>query len=261
MSYCTFLNLGRHGRFANGIFQIAGTIGVARKNGMEPVFPLWCNHDHKERFGSDEDIEVHKYFVNPLPSIPAGVQFQSFPVQWGYSDISLSPSLNYDLSGHFQSVKYFSHCMDEVRHYMKMKDEYEQTDRVALHWRLGDYDDKYHPRLGIDYYAKAIAKFPKGTKFNVFSDDADSVRGKLCDFYDDNNMRANLHFITGDYIDCFKLMKSCSHFIIGNSSYSAAAAILSEAKDKKVVAPARWFGPAYTNITAKDIYCPDWVVL
>lgn len=260
MNYCTFLNLGRYGRFANGIFQVCGTIGIARKNNLEPVFPLWINHDHRDRFGSDEDVDLYKHFVNPLPSVPDGLIFSDFQVPWGYCDVSLARR-NYNLQGHMQSVKYFQHCMEEVRHYMKMKDEYEQTDRVALHWRLGDYDDKYHPRLTLDYYAKAIEQFPKGTKFNVFSDDPVAVRHALCDYYDDNNMRANLHFITGDYIDSFKLMKSCSHFIIGNSSYSAAAAILSDAKNKKVVAPAKWFGPSYTNITAKDIYCPDWVVI
>jgi hypothetical protein len=55
-------------------------------------------------------------------------------------------------------------------------------------------------------------------------------------------------------------MKRCRHFIIGNSSYSAMAAILGEAEDKKVVAPRPWFGPA-SNITGEDIYNPDWDVI
>ena len=40
-----------------------------------------------------------------------------------------------------------------------------------------------------------------------------------------------------DYIQDFKLMKRCRHFIVGNSSYSAMAAILGEVPDKRVVAP------------------------
>jgi hypothetical protein len=56
-------------------------------------------------------------------------------------------------------------------------------------------------------------------------------------------------------------MKACRHFIIGNSSYSAMAAILGEAPDKKVIAPAPWFGPKYTDIKGDDIYCSDWTVI
>jgi hypothetical protein len=260
MNYCTFLNLGRYGRFANGIFQVCGTIGVARKNNMEPVFPLWINHDHRERFGSDEDVDLYKHFVNPLPSLPEGLMFLEHHVPWGYSEISLARR-NYNLQGHMQSVKFFRHCMDEVRHYMKMKDEYEQNDSVALHWRLGDYDDKYHPRLTLEYYSKAIEQFREGTHFLVFSDEIDQVSDILTAHYGSDPEGKRFRYVKGDYIDSFKLMKSCSHFIIGNSSYSAAAAILSGAKDKKVVAPANWFGSAYTGITAKDIYCPDWVVI
>ena len=64
-----------------------------------------------------------------------------------------------------------------------------------------------------------------------------------------------------DYIEDFRSMKSCRHFIIGNSSYGAMAAILGEAKDKRVIAPSPWFGPKHTNITGNDIYCDDWTVI
>jgi hypothetical protein len=55
-------------------------------------------------------------------------------------------------------------------------------------------------------------------------------------------------------------MKSCRYFVIANSSYSAMAAILGEAKDKRVIAPRPWFGPA-AQITGEDIYGADWTVL
>lgn len=254
----TYNQLGRYGRFANQLYQIAGTIGIARKNGYDYAFPYWANYDHADRFGSAEDIDVQKYFENPLP-VYSGPQLPDRFVHWGFNDVKLTS--NCSISGHLQSLKYFNHCLDEVKYYFRMKDEYPQNDYCAIHVRLGDYDNAYHPRLDMRYYAEAIAQFPKCTNFKIFSDDPYAARNMFCDYYMDNNMRGALYFVTGDYLDSFKLMKSCRHFIIGNSSYSAMAAILGEAKDKRVIAPNPWFGPKYTDITAKDIYCDDWTVI
>lgn len=250
--YCTMTSIGSYGRFANMLYQVAGVIGVARKNGLQPVFKPLVNLDHKERFGSNEDIDVWKYFQHPLPAIPDGIQFMEHPVQWGYNDIRLG-SGNWNLSGHFQSFKYFAHCFDEVKWYMRMKDEYKPTDAIALHLRLGDYDGTYHPRLDKSYYQPALEHFPAYIKVLVFSDDIDAARKIF--------KSSRFGFYEADYIDSFRKMKSCRHFIIGNSSYSAMAAILGEATDKKVIAPSPWFGKAYTNITGKDIYCDDWIVI
>lgn len=222
---------------------------------MDFAFPQWRNLDHKERFGSKEDIDVFKYFKNPLPAMPDGIQWRDQPIGWGYNDVRLGPG-NWNLSGHFQSFKYFAHCFDEVKWYMRMKDEYPPKDCIALHTRRGDYDGAYHPRIGIEYYSKAIESFPKDSKFILFSDDVEDAMNML------SNYRTRIAFSDYgmNYIESFKLMKSCRHFIIGNSTFSAMAAILGEAKDKKVIAPSadNWFGKAYTNITGADIMMPDW---
>lgn len=258
--YCTMTSIGSYGRFANMLFQVAGVFGVARKNGLQPVFRPLVNLDHKERFGSNEDIDLGKYFVNPLPAMPDGIQWKEQPVPWGYADVRLGPG-NWNLSGHFQSFKYFAHCFDEVKWYFRMKDEPRQNDFCAIHVRLGDYDNAYHPRLDMRYYKQAIAMMPVGTQFLLFSDELDKAADM---FYGVLNSfpGGNLTLSTnGGTIEEFKLMKSCRHFIIGNSSYSAMAAILGEAKDKRVIAPSPWFGPKYTNITGKDIYCDGWTVI
>ena len=251
-------SIGSYGRFANMLFQVAGVFGVARKNGLQPVFRPLVNLDHKERFGSTEDIDVWKYFKNPLPEIPDSIQWRDRPVEWGYNDVRLGPG-NWNLSGHFQSFKYFAHCFDEVKWYLRMKDEYPPADYCAIHVRLGDYDGSYHPRLDMNYYGPAMEKMPDGTKFRVYSDDIKSAM----EMFPAEFGGEKIQFVTKSdgYIDEFKSMKSCRHFIIGNSSYSAMAAILGEAKDKRVIAPAPWFGPKYTNITGRDIYCDDWMVI
>lgn len=246
------LAIGNYGRFANGAFQVAGVLGVARKNNLTPVFPLWRNSWHKDAFGSQEDIDIYNHLLNPLPSIPDGINFTDRPVGWGYHDVRLGPG-NWNLSGHFQSLKYFEHCLGEFRWHMRMKGEPAQNDYCAIHVRLGDYDNAYHPRLTMNYYEPAMSHFGSQQKFLVFSDDIDSARRMFGDRVEYSEGR--------DYLEDFKLLKSCLHFIIGNSSYSALAAILAEGEGKQVVAPDPWFGPKYTSITGQHIYCNDWIIM
>lgn len=248
------LSIGRYGRMANGMFQIAGILGIAKKNNLEPVFPEWINHDHRDRFGSSEDAELWKYFEHQLPPIPEGIRWQSeHAVHWGYNDVRLGPG-NWNLSGHFQSARYFTNCMDTVQHFFRMKDEAPVNDYVAIHVRLTDYDQGtnkgWHPRLDMRYYAPAMAQFPD-SKFLVFSDDIPTCREMFGD---------SVEYSEEDYIQDFKLMKRCKSFIIGNSSYSAMAAILGEHPDKRVIAPRPWFGLA-AGINGEDIYSHDWTVI
>lgn len=253
--YLTMLSIGRYGRLANGMYQIAGILGIAKRNNLEPVFPKWINHDHRDRFGSSEDAELYKYFEHELPPIPDRVCWlPERPIQWGYWNIDLRPG-NWNLSGHFQSPKYFANCVDTVQHYFRMKDEPPINGYVAIHIRLGDYDQGsdqgWHPRLGMSYYRPAMELFPNG-EFLVFSDDIGEAK---------RIFGSSVNYSEGqDYIQDFKLMKRCSHFIIGNSSYSAMAALLGEAPNKRVVAPRPWFGAA-AGIHAEDLYDTDWTVI
>ncbi len=251
----TNLSIGRYGRFGNQLFQIAGVIGIARKIGQPFGFKPWINHDHKERFGSTEDIDLAKHFVHSLPGL-IEQDFTEYAVPWGYHDIYPDTSRNWNLTGHFQSEKYFSHCIDEVRHYFRMKEEAPigyHNDKVAIHLRLGDYDNHYHTRLGIDYYWRAMEHFPDNTKYILFTDDA-----KTGERYFGNH--ANVSFSgEKDYIGDFCFMKQCGGFICGNSSFSLMAAILSEAPNKKIVCPHNWFGPAWQPDTT-DLY-PEGAII
>lgn len=254
--YCTMLSIGSYGRFSNALFQICGVLGVSRRNGLTPVFPVFINKDHRDRFGSKEDCDVYRHFVNPLPMLPPGIYWKDKPVQWGYHDIVLG-SDNWNISGHFQSFRYFEHCADEARWYLRMKGE-TKSDYCAIHYRAGDYDkgpNSYHPRMPIQYYASACEHFPANQKYLVFSDDREEIE-KIC-----KELRINYTLSAGkDYLDDFRLMKGCRDFIIANSSYSAMAAWLGDAADKKVVSPSgyNWFGPA-AQISGDAIVHPDWI--
>ena len=250
----TFSQLGKYGRFANQLYQIAGVIGIAVKSGQPYGFPDWRNHDHVDRFGSNEDCEIAKHLVNPLPTI-VPVNYESRFIGWGYHDVCL-PSGNWDLSGHFQSPRYFKHCIELVREQLKMKDEYGPCDFVAIHYRAGDYDpdpNAYHPRCSKEYYREAMSKFP-GAKFLAFSDNTDELMSMISEFGDVTVFKGK------DYIDDYKKMLSCRHFIIANSSYSAFAATMANQEGKTVVAPKKWFGEV-AGINGNDIYDENWIVI
>lgn len=252
------INTGGLGRFGNQMFTIAGTIGTAIKNGHEFGFPKWINKDNA-LFGDQVD-EMEQYFVNPLPTIPDGINWQELGYRWNYEPIVLGEG-NYNLHRHFQSPKYFEHCMDDIRHYFRIKDEPEQNDYVAIHYRAGDYDtddNGWHPRCSKEYYEQAIDMFPKGTTFIIFSDDVDEAAKVLGLKRVDPSEK-----LPKTYIDDFKLMKRCKSFIIANSSFSAMAALLGEHPEKKVIAPSKWFGKAADpeQWETKDIYHKDWIVI
>lgn len=250
-------SIGFYGRFGNMLFQVAAVIGIARKSGQPYGFLPLINHDHKDRFGSSEDVELDKYFVNPLPRLSGDYpQLVKREYPWGYHDIYL-PTGNWDLAGHFQSEKYFKHCIDEVRHYFRMKGGWPPTEYCAIHVRQGDYDDKYHPRQKADYYFAAMDKFPANTGFMIFSDEPDKAR----EIFKDRINRVEFSpYAT--YMEDFAFMKSCRHFITGNSSYSLMAAILGEHPNKKIVCPKNWFGPAWTvPMETKDLYPENAIVI
>lgn len=250
-----FNSLGRYGRFANQVAQICGTIGIATKNAQPFSFPRWINHDHRE---PNDDIEVWKHLVNPLPLVNDNASFIERGYSFGYHDISL-PKGNWDIKGHFQSERYFSHCIDLVRYYLTFKQEPKDQPYTALHFRGGDYSGNnasYHPRQTMDYYEKAMALIPG--PYLVFSDEPETAKTMF-------GHRNDVYYVEGnDYLTDFALMKRCKHFICGNSSFSLMAAILANQEGKRVAAPSNWFGPAFGSgykEMSKDIYSNGWHVI
>jgi hypothetical protein len=252
-----FLELGKLGRFGNSMFQIASTIGLATKHGYSFAFPKWENHDHKSRFGSSEDCDLQKYFLHPLPLIPEGYTCPEYRIPWGWHPDLRVPD-NVTLWGHMQSEKYFIHCQDLIRYYFRMKDEYPISDYVGLHWRSADYDNAYHPIMTLDYYQRAMRHFADGTKYLVFTDNSVGAAEMFA-----NTPNVSIHESI-NYIDDFKRMRSCSSFIISNSTYSWWASWLSEVPNKKIIAPSNWFGPSWGSgyrEMSKDIYPKGCIVI
>jgi hypothetical protein len=247
----TFLNAGRMGRLCNMLFSVAGTIGIATKSNQNFGFPKLINWDAKEKFGSTEDIEVWRQFVNPLPDV-VDVPFEEYPYFWGYRDIRIGQG-NWNMNSHFQSEKYFSHCIDLIRHYFTMYEELTYN-ATALHIRRGDYDNNYHPHCMSGYYWEALQHVPRGTDVFVFSDDNEAAKQVMSE--------VGIHYvlIQSDYLESWKIMKRCKHFVIANSSYSLLAAILADQPGKTIVAPKKWFGD-HVGLETVDLYPENSIVI
>jgi hypothetical protein len=239
----TALSVGRGGlgRFGNTLFTIAGVIGIATKSGQPFGFPEWKIVDN-ERFGQPVD-SMADHFVNPLPQHIQEANYNEYGYFWGYRDINL-PHGNWTIDAHMQDPRFFSHCMDTIRHYFRMKDEPEQKEYVAIHYRAGDYigdPAAYHPRCDLDYYKRAMLQFPEETKFIVFTDDLAAAENMFSEYMKDGE--PILGISEGrTYLQDFAFMKRCKSFICANSSFSYMAALLGDHPEKKIILPRRWFG-------------------
>lgn len=167
------------------------------------------------------------------------------------------------LSGYWQSDKYFSEYLSELRKMYTPKKPlsegamrlieliHSKNQTVAVHIRRGDYlwSDL---NLKTEYFEKAMQIMEErlgDVTYCFFSDDVEWVKNTFAN-------KEKYIFISGqediDYIEEFFCMKECEHDIISNSSFSWWAAYLNENSSKIVTAPevSFWRG---------DFYPEDWI--
>ncbi len=174
--------------------------------------------------------------------------------EWGFIPEVLELDGNITLEGYFQSEKYFIEIEDVIREdltlsvnsdeplFNRYRDEILRTNSVSIHVRRGDYLElDSHNICTLNYYSKSIEFLQSqfsDLQFFVFSDDinwcSENFRFKSRTFVNMNKAENN------PLLD-FKLMSSCKHNIITNSSYSWWAAWLNDNVEKLVVSPDRWF--------------------
>jgi len=252
----TFSNLGKstYGRLGNQMFQIASTIGIACENGLSYCFPEW---------------EYDQYFENKLPQqVLNNLKIFNY-TKSNFSSIILNNRVNWDLRGFFQSEKFFINQNELVRFYFKPNQQIEKylnnkygailnNKTCSVHVRRGDYTEQrfFFPPQSIEFYLSAMQKFDSDTHFLIFSDDL-----KWCK---NNFSGSNIIFVENekDIIDVF-LMSKCKNHIISNSSFSWWGAWLNPNKNKIIICPEKWFGPAVSlnPSTYNDIYASNFTKL
>ena len=141
----------------------------------------------------------------------------------------------------------FKYLLDLTEEYAEIANDMENYDSIALHIRRGDYKNiSNFGTCSVKYYEDAIetlASQVDNAKFYIFTEDHE---------WFDENIHINYPYkhvffkeekesIGRGYANLLKLMSSCKHFIIGNSTFSWWGAWLGEYVNKIIIAPKPWF--------------------
>ena len=222
----------------NQLFQVATTLSYAEDNDLEAVFPAFNDPSKGDYFSSlfkNLNCGGDENFVEDIYQENKDFSFSEIP-----------PIKNAKLMGYFQNERYFKHNRDlilqkislsyEDKLYLTKKYPRLQGEKtVSCHLRRGDYNvlEHIYPSLHKQgYYERALAAFEDYAVF-VFSDDIGWCK--------ENLKIDNVVFVhEKDYID-LTAMTMCEHNIIANSSFSWWGAWLNQSKNKRVIAPERWF--------------------
>ena len=182
---------------------------------------------------------------------------------------------NVILDGYWQSEKYFSNISDILRRELVIKYQQDSqsykfsqliqnTQSISVHIRRMDYiqnkkTNDIHGTCSEEYYFRAILYIVEKVNnphFFLFSDDPEWARHKL-----------KLNFPT-TIVDCndasrnyedLRLMSSCKHNIIANSTFSWWGAWLNANSKRIIIAPREWFKDTTRN--TKDLIPNSWVKL
>ena len=258
----------------NQLFCIATVLGLGFEYGVKSIFNF-----SNEQLPYKNNLFRNLTFSNEIYAS----NFYKEP-NFHYDKIKYTPNLLID--GYFQSEKYFSKYREKIIEIFKPSDEnlkyiknkwgdiLKLNKKISIHIRRGDYllpqYSQHHPIQNMDYYQEAMNNFDNDSNFLIFSDDIEwaknHFKGDNMHFITQNKIEGNdvrdtLNISKGghpDYIELY-LMSLCDNNIIANSSFSWWGAWLNNNPNKKVIAPKKWFGPAYGNIKDNDLVPESWI--
>lgn len=272
------------------MFEYASGCGIAKKTGQDLRFDLsglnTAPGDTKRhyqlnifnaplKFASQEELKrftLEKRF----PKISAllkkiGMNIPSYVVEKNvnFNEKVFSFKGDVYLDGYWQSEKYFKHIEDDIKKSFTLKNQSSEQAReliksakkensVAVQVRRRDYVTNpktavLHGALGPEYYQKAISYIQSRVNnpvFFVISDDPEWVRRNIKTY-------SEMIFPTVSDHDQMRIMKSCKHHIIANSSFGWWGAYLGSNPNKIVVAPQKWFAGLDCNID--DRLPQEWI--
>ncbi len=194
----------------------------------------------------------------------------------GYCDFKDFKKDNITFYGTFESPKYFDDIKDVLQkeftpkygileHNKDLYEKINSTNSVCVTIRRGDFvtDPGFKKNLYVcdeKYFEKGLEVIKKKVKnptFFVFSDDVEWCKKNM-------KFPKNTYYERGDdpTWEKLRLMYSCKHFIISNSTFSWWAQYLSRNNKKVVVAPSRWGNLSYKGDNIKtDIFEDEWTLI
>lgn len=261
------------GRLGNNMFQLASAASYAQKCGVAwkayVTDDYWCPQP--------DNCWLPQYVIRYKKNLFRNVEFVSdlpeYRVQISECDLrkETCPNIDVELLG-----RYFFCFEDEIaqqlfaidhdtEEYIRKKYPFlfdTQQIWVSITVRRGDYLEHMteYNLCSISYYKRSmkemLCRYPNA-HFLVISDDID-----WCKKYFPKNQ--NIYFIDdeNEVVDLY-LAAKCSHNILSNSTFALWGGVINTNKDKVVILPKPWHGPALSYLDEK-IYIripSDWIFI
>ena len=280
-----------HDGLGNQMFQYAAGLALSERLGAELCVDI-RHYERKDRgdrrLGLREfGIELRSARVPPFKPgrrIAAALRLLPNPFRDGSGLVSvegfdprfLELTAPAALSGFLQSWRYFEGHEASVRRAFDVErlatartatlaaEIAAARNPVAVHIRRGDYTRSpetvaFYGLLHANYYfaaKSALEARVEDPTYFLFSDQPDIALSELKGWQ-------GLRPVTGfSAYEDMRLMSSCRHFVIANSTFSWWTAWLGTAPDKLVIGPKQWFGPAYPYpVDPTDRSPPGWLMV
>ena len=271
------------GGLGNQLFQIFATLAYSIKYNIPFGFL-----NKENTIGITERKTYWKTFLQPLSLYLINYWTRNIGIKeknFNYNELPIisenEKNINIELSGYFQSPKYFEDYYDDIYKLLeinkqkqlvskKINFDYENT--ISIHFRIGDYAKFSHvyPILNLDYYKNALKLILSTVKkeeknnniINVLyfceekdKKEVDVIINELKNNFTNINFQCVLFFLQ-DW-EQMLLMSCCKYNIIANSTFSWWGAYFNNFKDKIVCYPSKWFVEGNSNNT-KDLFPSDW---
>lgn len=267
-----------YGGLGNQLFQYAAAKALSLEDNKELVIDTIAFKTYKlHRFGLNNFATQRKFYNFILKCIVKRHKF------FGNFTVIREKQFNYNpeffttkakviyLNGFFQSELYFKKYEKEIRADFEITaplkektialiDKMKHENAVSIHIRRGDYlQHAIHNTDKTEYYKLATQYIETNIPnpvYYLFSDDMTWVK---------ENFKTNFETHYVDFNDAktnyedLKLMSSCKHNIIANSSFSWWSAWLNTNPNKIVIAPQKWFNDHSRNYS--DVLPESWIKL
>ena len=262
------MSFGNNGRLGNQLFQYAALRSLSVRNaGVTCLPPPTHNIQDSGHNAHRMQLFNSKAVYLPIDALRSNVRNTFREKQFHFDKDFFNLPHGTDVHGYFQSEKYFKDIEYLVRRELSFTDQIKyKTDEIlrqlnldknksltSVHVRRTDYLalQEHHPVCTKEYYDSAKSNFTN-TIYIIFSDDPKWCQENLAS---DNSVVVNTGY---DFLD-LSLMSMCDNNIICNSSFGWWGAWLNKNTNKKVLAPEKWFGKAYSHYDLSDLLPESWI--
>ena len=257
------------GRMANVMFEMAGTVGLARRHDTNPVFgpadlvyrPIWSTPD---------EWWPDPYPADAVPAPRLASHLSPF-ARWYLQDLSLFVGVADEVRSVFRLAPA---ATAEVGRVFNAAGFDRAESLCVVHVRRGDTATRNPPEtinpLPVGYYVDAVEATGRGS-VAVFSDDPDWCRSELPDSWrvmdgvpgpEDNEPDFKTR-PRADWVDMYlmaRLVGDGAALVMSNSVFAWWAAWLNDVGDDRVVVPSKWYGRRLLakGCDAERILLPGW---